>query len=95
MPLLKDIGPVDGLMPTNARLYRTYIERYLDSHPQVNKELDLIVKLKEPTQFGLPVEVYFFLTDKVWKEYEQIQSDIFDHLLVIVKEFDLKLYQYS
>jgi len=55
----------------------------------------LIVSQKEPTPYGLPIQVYFFLSDKVWKEYEQIQSDIFDHLLVMVKEFELKLYQYS
>ena len=41
------------------------------------------------------LEIYFFLYDKVWKDYECIQSDIFDHLLVMVKEFDLRLYQYS
>ena len=95
IPLMADIDPKDGVMPTNAQLYRIYIERYLRSHSIVNTDLDLIVSQKEPTQFGLPIEVYFFLSDKVWKEYEQIQSDIFDHLLVMVKEFDLKLYQYS
>ena len=72
-----------------------YIERYLRSHPIVNTKLDLIISQKEPTAYGLPIEVYFFLSDKMWKEYEQIQSDIFDHLLVMAKEFDLKLYQYS
>ena len=95
IPLMNDIGPTDSTMPTNAQLYRIYIERYLRSHPIVNTDLDLITTQKEPTQYGVPIEVYFFLTDKVWKEYEQIQSDIFDHLLVMVKEFDLKLYQYS
>lgn len=95
IPLMNDIGPVDSTMPTNAQLYRIYIERYLRSHPIVNTDLDLIVTQREPVQFGLPIEVYFFLGDKVWKEYEQIQSDIFDHLLVMVQEFDLKLYQYS
>lgn len=95
IPLMNDIGPSDSTMPTNAQLYRLYIERYLRSHPIVNTRLDLIVAQREPTQFGVPVEVYFFLSDKVWKEYEQIQSDIFDHLLVMVQEFDLKLYQYS
>lgn len=95
IPLMNDIGPSDSTMPTNAQLYRLYIERYLQSHPIVNTRLDLIVAQREPTQFGVPVEVYFFLSDKVWKEYEQIQSDIFDHLLVMVQEFDLKLYQYS
>lgn len=93
IPLMNDIGPMDNTMPTNIQLYRIYIERYLCSHPIVNKNLDLIISQKEPTQHGVPVEVYFFLSDKVWKEFEQIQSDIFDHLLVMVKEFDLKLYQ--
>ena len=93
IPLLKDYEPTDGTMPTNAQLYRVYIERYLSSHPLVNTHLDLIIAQREPTQFGVPIEVYFFLTDKVWNEFERIQSDIFDHLLVMVKAFDLKLYQ--
>ncbi len=93
IPLMNDISPTDSTMLTNIQLYRIYIERYLRSHPIVNTNLDLIITQKEPTQYGIPIEVYFFLTDKVWKEYEQIQSDIFDHLLVMVKEFDLKLYQ--
>ncbi|MBO5251328.1 MAG: mechanosensitive ion channel [Bacteroidaceae bacterium] len=95
IPLMNDVGPADSSMPTNAQLYRLYIERYLRTHPIVNQQLDLIVTQKEPTQFGVPIVVYFFLSDKVWKEYEQIQSDIFDHLLVMVGEFGLKLYQYS
>ena len=93
IPLWKDMNFQE--IPTNAQLYRIYIESYLRSHPMVNTRLDLIVSQKEPTPYGLPIQVYFFLSDKVWKEYEQIQSDIFDHLLVMVKEFDLKLYQYS
>ena len=82
-------------MPTNVQLYRVYIERYLRSHPIVNANLYLIIAQKEPTEYGLPIRIFFFLTDKVWNEFEQIQSDIFDHLLVMVEEFDLKLYQYS
>ena len=91
IPLMKDVEFEQGM--TNAQLYRIYIIRYLNHHPVVNTNLDLIITQKEPTQFGLPIEVYFFLSDKVWKEYEQIQSDIFDHLLVMVRAFDLKLYQ--
>lgn len=79
----------------NAQLYRIYIERYLRSLPVVNQDLDLIISQKEPTTYGVPVQVYFFSRNKVWKEYERIQSDIFDHLLVMVGKFDLKLYQYS
>ena len=95
IPLMEDMEATEISKMTNAQLYRVYIERYLRSHSIVNTDLDLIITQKEPTQFGLPIEVYFFLSDKVWKEYEQIQSDIFDHLLVMVKEFDLGLYQYS
>ena len=93
IPLMNDIGPIDNTMPTNAQLYRLYIERYLRSHPIVNTSLDLIVAQREPTQYGVPIEVYFFLSNKVWQEFERIQSDIFDHLLVMVKEFGLRLYQ--
>lgn len=93
VPLMKEVEYKEGM--TNAQLYRIYIERYLTQHPIVNTNLDLIITQREPTQYGLPIGVYFFLSDKVWKEYEQIQSDIFAHLLVMVQEFDLKLYQYS
>lgn len=95
VPLMADYQPAEGEVPTNAQLYRIYIERYLRSLPVVNQNLDLIISQKEPTTYGVPVQVYFFSRNKVWKEYERIQSDIFDHLLVMVGKFDLKLYQYS
>ena len=95
VPLMADYQPAEGEVPTNAQLYRIYIERYLRSIPVVNQDLDLIISQKEPTTYGVPVQVYFFSRNKVWKEYERIQSDIFDHLLVMVGKFDLKLYQYS
>ena len=95
IPLLSDVEDPEKKVPTNAQLYRLYIERYLRSHPIVNTNLDLIIAQREPTQFGVPIEVYFFLSDKVWNEFERIQSDIFDHLLAMVPEFELRLYQYS
>ena len=95
IPLMEKIELTDMDKLTNVQLYREYILRYLRSHPIVNANLDLIISQKEPTEFGLPIKIYFFLTDKVWDEFERIQSDIFDHLLVMVKEFDLELYQYS
>jgi hypothetical protein len=91
IPLMKEVAYREGM--TNAQLYRIYIEKYLSQHPIVNTNLDLIIAQREPTQFGVPIEVYFFLSDKVWNEFERIQSDIFDHLLVMAKAFDLKLYQ--
>ena len=95
IPLMAVYQPAEGEVPTNAQLYRIYIERYLCSLPVVNQDLDLIISQKEPTTYGVPIQVYFFSRNKVWKEYERIQSDIFDHLLVMVGKFDLKLYQYS
>lgn len=95
IPLMADYRPADGVVPTNSQVYRVYIERYLCSLPVVNQELDLIITQKEATMYGLPIQVYFFSRNKVWKEYECIQSDIFDHLLAMVPKFDLKLYQYS
>lgn len=95
IPLMSDYRPAEGEIPTNAQLYRVYIERYLCSLPVVNQEMDLIITQKQPTEFGVPIQVYFFSRVKAWKEYERIQSDIFDHLLVMVQPFGLKLYQYN
>lgn len=95
IPLMADYQPIEGEVPTNSQLYRIYIERYLCSLPVVNQNMDLILSQLEPTTYGVPIQVYFFLRNKVWKDYERIQSDIFDHLLVMVQRFDLKLYQYS
>ena len=95
VPLMADYQPAEGEVPTNSQLYRIYIERYLRSLPVVNQDMDLIISQKEPTTYGVPIQVYFFSRTKVWREYERIQSDIFDHLLAIVGKFDLKLYQYS
>ena len=96
---LKDAGTAVGVgtaeTPTNSQLYRIYIGLYLSRHPMVAKSLDLIIAQREPCEFGLPIEVYFFLTDKVWNEFETIQSDIFDHLLAMAPEFGLRLYQLS
>ena len=87
--------PPDGesKLSTNIQMYRLYIECYLRSHPEVNPALDIIVTQKEATAYGLPVYVYFFLKDKAWASFERKQSDIFDHLMSIVSEFGLRIYQ--
>lgn len=95
IPLLADYQPEEGVIPTNSQVYRVYIERYLCSLPVVNQDLDLIISQKEATEYGVPIQVYFFSRNKIWKEYERIQSDIFDHLLAMVPKFELKVYQYS
>lgn len=94
IPIMRDIVTVFlEEMPTNIQLYRIYIERYLRSNPEVNTDLDIIVTQKEPSAYGLPIEVYFFLKDKRWASYEIKQSDIFDHLISMAHEFGLKTYQ--
>ena len=95
IPLLADYQPEAGTTPTNSQMFRIYIERYLCSLPVVNQELDLIISQKQATEYGVPIQIYFFSRNKVWKEYERIQSDIFDHLFAMVPQFDLKVYQYS
>ena len=94
-PILEDyfkgLGNMDQI--TNIQLYRAYIEAYLRRHPEVNTSLDLIVTQKEATAYGLPIEVYFFVRDKVWANYEKKQSDIFDHLMTIAPDFGLRIYQ--
>jgi len=94
-PVLEDyfkgLGNMDQI--TNIQLYRAYIEAYLRRHPEVNTSLDLIVTQKEATAYGLPIEVYFFVRDKVWANYEKKQSDIFDHLMTIAPDFGLRIYQ--
>ena len=93
IPLMKDYTPDKNNSITNSHLYRVYIEKYLRNHPIVAKNLDLIIAQRQAGEFGLPIEVYFFITDKIWNEFETIQSDIFDHLLAMAPEFGLKLYQ--
>lgn len=95
IPLLADYQPDIETVPTNSQVFRVYIERYLKSLPIVNQELDLIISQLQSTEYGVPIQVYFFSRNKVWKEYECIQSDIFDHLFAIVPLLDLKVYQYS
>ena len=95
IPLLADYQPDEGVIPTNSQMFRVYVEKYLTSLPVVNTDLDLIISQLQSTEYGVPIQIYFFSRNKVWKEYERIQSDIFDHLLAMVPKFDLKVYQYS
>ncbi|WP_455640736.1 mechanosensitive ion channel family protein [Parabacteroides sp.] len=95
IPLLADYKPDEGVTPTNSQMFRIYVERYLTSLPVVNTDLDLIISQLQSTEYGVPVQIYFFSRNKVWKEYERIQSDIFDHFFAIIPKFELKVYQYS
>lgn len=95
IPLLADYEPEHGSMPTNSQLFRLYIDRYLHTVENVNSSLNIIISQQQMTAYGVPIQVYFFSRQKAWREFERIQSDIFDHLLAMVPRFDLRLYQYD
>nr|WP_035267509.1 mechanosensitive ion channel family protein [Acinetobacter sp. Ver3] len=78
---------------TNLGTFRAYIEYYLKNHPGIAQNQSLIVRQLQPTGEGLPIEIYAFTNTTAWVAYEAIQSDIFDHLLAILPEFGLKIFQ--
>ena len=78
---------------SNIGTFRAYLEAYLTAHPQISDELTFLVRQLATTSEGVPMEIYVFSTNKVWAEYEAIQSDIFDHIMAIITEFGLKVYQ--
>lgn len=78
---------------TNIGLFRRYALEYLRNNPFVHKEYTLMVRQLQPTDTGLPLELYFFTNTTVWAEYENIQSDVFDHLFAVVGYFDLDVFQ--
>jgi len=90
---IDDSSLVNGRRMTNLGTFRAYILAYLKHHPQVNQEMTLLVRQLEPTSDGLPIQIYIFCKDKRWVPYEDIQSDLFDHLLAVVPSFDLKVFQ--
>ena len=73
IPLLADYKPDEGVTPTNSQMFRVYVERYLTSLPVVNTDLDLIISQLQSTEYGVPIQIYFFSRNKVWKEYERIR----------------------
>jgi miniconductance mechanosensitive channel len=78
---------------TNIGTFRAYIVNYLRRHPRVHQEMTFLIRHLEPGAEGLPIEVYVFVNDTNWVNYEAVQSDIFDHLLAVVPEFGLRVYQ--
>lgn len=78
---------------TNLGAFRAYVIGYLRYHPKVNQEMDVLVRYLAPSESGLPLELYAFLTEKTWERFEDIQAEIFDHLLAILPEFQLSAYQ--
>ncbi len=78
---------------TNIGTFRAYVQAYLQARPGVHQGMTLMVRMLEPTAEGVPLELYCFTATTAWVQYEAIQGDIFDHLLALLPEFDLRLYQ--
>ena len=83
----------NGRRLTNVGTFRAYIKAYLVAHTEINQELTVLVRQLAPNQNGLPIQIYAFSREKNWAKYEAIQADIFDHLLAVAKEFDLRVFQ--
>jgi miniconductance mechanosensitive channel len=90
----QDRGLVNGRRLTNLGTFRAYVERYLRKHSHVHQGMTLMVRQLSPTSDGLPLEIYCFTNTTAWVAYEGIQSDIFDHLLAILPEFGLRVFQH-
>ena len=84
---------MNGRQQTNLGIFRAYIKAYIDHNPKLNHNLTMMVRQMQPTEFGIPLQIYAFSSDKQWTHYEDIQSDIFDHVISAAAMFDLKIYQ--
>ncbi len=79
---------------TNIGTLRAYIVNYLRNHPKIDQSRTLLVRQLAPTPHGLPIELYVFSNDTNWVAYEGIQADIFDHIIALLPEFGLRLFQH-
>ena len=87
------VDQVNARRLTNIGTFRAYVLAYLKSRPDISEDMTLLVRQLSPTEAGLPLEIYCFTTTTVWDEYEQIQGDIFDHLIATLPTFSLRLFQ--
>jgi len=84
---------VNGRRLTNIGVFRSYVEAYLRQHPMIHNDMTFLIRQLSPSENGLPIEIYVFCKDTNWTAYEAIQADIFDHILAVVPEFDLRVFQ--
>lgn len=78
---------------TNLGTFRAYVHRYLSAHPTTHQDMTLIVRQLAPGPQGVPIEIYCFSSDTAWANYEAFQADIFDHLIAVLPEFGLRVFQ--
>ena len=84
---------VNGRRLTNIGTFRAYIEAYLKNHPMIHQNLTFLVRQLAPSEKGIAIEIYVFTNITDWIAYEAIQADIFDHLLAVLTEFELQVFQ--
>ncbi len=82
-----------GMEEVNLYIFRHYIEYYLRHHPKVNSEMIMTVRQLQPTEHGMPIELYFFSADTAWLKYEHLQAEVFDHVLAMLHSFGLRAFQ--
>ncbi len=84
---------LNGRNMTNLGIFRKYINSYIEHYPGVNKDMTIMCRHLQPTEKGIPIEIYLFTSDKRWLNYEYIMADIFDHIIASVKYFDLEIFE--
>lgn len=84
---------VNGRRQTNLGVFRAYVKEYLRHKPEINTEMTMLVRQMQPSENGIPIQIYVFSKIQEWAVYEDIQSDIFDHLLAVIPEFGLRVFQ--
>jgi miniconductance mechanosensitive channel len=78
---------------TNIGILRAYILNYIKQNPDINQDMTCMVRQMEASEKGVPLEVYCFSAIQAWVDYERIQSDMFDHIMAAVHQFDLEIFE--
>ena len=84
---------INGRRQTNIGIFRAYLTQYLKNNQDLRQDMTVMVRQLQPTESGLPLEIYVFSKEQSWEPMENIQSDIFDHILAGISYFDLRLFQ--
>lgn len=90
---IDDSVMVNGMRLTNIGVFRAYLQRYIENQPTIDKNQIYMIRQMEPTENGLPIQIYFFTTKFQWVAYEGVMADVFDHIIAVIPEFDLNVFQ--
>ncbi len=85
---------VNGRRQTNLGVFRAYLKAYLRKRADINNNMTFLVRHLQPTEKGIPIQIYVFATTVDWEQYEGIQADVFDHVLAVIPEFELRIFQF-